>query len=263
MKLFYREIAPSLDTSHLVLSFWEFAVDGETRESMTHEIFPDGCISLIYHRNKNLDINTVFIHGLSIEALKAPVSAGDVFWGMRFSPAAGANILRSNPYEVQLKVLNDSKKFAHLTEGLLEKLTDCQSFDKAIEIYETKLKTLHIHRGETDEKVAEAIGIIEESGGEIKISELAEMVGLSTRQLERRFRKSAGLTPKQFARVRRIRATAINLIEETEVNWANRAAEMGFSDQAHLTHEFSTITGRSPNSFAKNVKRIEHGKIIK
>ena len=38
---------------------------------------------------------------------------------------------------------------------------------------------------------------------------------------------------------------------------------MGFSDQAHLTHEFSTITGRSPNSFAKNVKRIEHGKIIK
>jgi AraC-like DNA-binding protein len=47
------------------------------------------------------------------------------------------------------------------------------------------------------------------------------------------------------------------------MNWASRAAEMGFADQAHLTHEFSMLTGRSPNSFAEKVKRIEHGELIK
>ena len=162
MKLFYREIAPSHDISHLVLSFWEFAVESETREPIIHEVFPDGCISLIYRRNKNLGIDTLFIHGLTLETIKTQVFAGDFFWGMKLSPAASAKILRSNPSDVQLQVLNDSKPFAHLTEGLLE-LTRCQSVDKAIEIYETKLKTLQIHRAETDEKVAEAIGIIEEN----------------------------------------------------------------------------------------------------
>jgi transcriptional regulator GlxA family with amidase domain len=58
-------------------------------------------------------------------------------------------------------------------------------------------------------------------------------------------------------------AAAVSLVEETEMNWANRAAAMGFADQAHLTHEFSTLTGRSPNSFAERVKKIEYGKLVK
>ena len=105
--------------------------------------------------------------------------------------------------------------------------------------------------------------IIEENAGEVKISEIANLIGLSVRQLERRFRKSAGLTPKQFARARRIRAAAVSVVEETEMSWANRAAAMGFSDQAHLAREFSSVTGRSPNSFAERVKKIEHGKLVK
>lgn len=263
ISMLYRESAPTSEISHLVLSFWEFAVAGETLEPTTHEVFPDGCVSLVYRRNRNLDINTLFIHGLTLETIKTQVFAGDFFWGMKLSPAACAKILRANPSEVQLKVLNDSKKFEHLTAGLLEKFTVCQNSDEANNIYEAQLKTLKIKPEEADEKIAEAIKIIEENSGEIKISGIAEAVGLSTRQLERRFRKSSGLSPKQFTRVRRIRATAIALLEKTEINWANRAAEMGFSDQAHLTHEFSTITGRSPNSFAKNVKRIQHGELIK
>lgn len=105
--------------------------------------------------------------------------------------------------------------------------------------------------------------MIEETNGEIKISALAEKLNLSPRQLERRFKKSSGLPPKQFARTRRIRAAAIDLVENKKINWANRAAEMGFADQAHLTHEFVSVTKRSPNSFAEKVKEIEHGNLIK
>jgi len=107
------------------------------------------------------------------------------------------------------------------------------------------------------------VKIIEANRSEVRISEVAAAVNLSVRQLERRFRCSTGLSPKQYARARRIRATAINMLEETEVNMASRALEMGFTDQSHLTHEFSTLTGRSPNSFAKRVKRIEHGELVK
>ncbi|HRH42035.1 MAG TPA: helix-turn-helix domain-containing protein, partial [Pyrinomonadaceae bacterium] len=89
------------------------------------------------------------------------------------------------------------------------------------------------------------------------------LLNLSTRQLERRFKASSGLSPKQFARTRRIRATAVDLVENNKQNWANRAAEIGFADQAHLTREFVSVTKRSPNSFAEKVKQIKHGNLVK
>jgi len=261
--MFYREIAPPSEISHLILSFWEFSVKGKSRAPIVHEVFPDGCVSLFYRRNKNADINLLFIAGLSLETVKTQVLAGDVYWGMRLSPAACAKILRFNPSEIQPQNLNDSRDFLHLTDGLLEKFTVCQDFEEAIEIYRENVESLGLSPADIDDKVVQAARIIEENRGEIKISEIAKAVQLSTRQLERRFRKNSGLTPKQFARARRIRATAISLVEESEMNWANRAAEMGFADQSHLTHEFSTLTGRSPNSFAEKIKRIEHGKLVK
>lgn len=261
--MFYREIAPSHDLRHLVLSFWEFTAQSENPAPVIHEVFPDGCVSLFYYRNKNADVNILIIKDLSLETIKTQIYTGDVYWGMRLSPSACAKVLRVNPSEIKSQPLNDSGNFTHLTERLLTKLNLCQNFGEAIGTYETEMKSLELTAADTDEKIAEAVSIIEENRGEIRISEIAATVGLSVRQLERRFLKSAGLSPKQYARARRVRATAINLLEKAEMSWASRAAEMGFTDQAHLSHEFSTLTGRSPNSFAEKVKRIEHGELVK
>jgi AraC-like DNA-binding protein len=181
---------------------------------------------------------------------------------MRISPAACARVLRANPAKFQTINKYEAKEFPHLTENLLEKLDACRDFGEAISVYENRLRELNFKAEDFDEKIAEAIRIIEENNGEIKIAELAEAVNLSLRQLERRFKNSSGLTPKQYARARRLRATAVSLVENEHLNWANRAAEMGFTDQAHLTHEFVAVTGRSPNSFAEKVKQIEHGNLV-
>ena len=99
--------------------------------------------------------------------------------------------------------------------------------------------------------------------GEIRIDQLSASLGLSTRQFQRRFKASSGLSPKQFLRTRRIRATAVDLVENRDQNWAARAAELGFADQAHLTHEFVSLTNRSPSSFAETLRDISHGDLIK
>ena len=263
ISMLYREAEPPAEISHLIMSFWEFTVEGESADTTVHEIFPDGCISLIYHCNKNFNTNTLFVPPVAFETTKAPVCGGDVFWAMRFLPSACAEILGQNPAEFELEILNDSENLKHLSEGLLKKLILCESFAEAIAIYTAQIKKLNLSPENTDEKVAEALRLIEENPGEIKISEIARAVRLSTRQLERRFKKSSGLSPKQYVRTRRIRATAVGLVEKDGDNWANRAAAMGFTDQSHLTREFASITGRSPNSFAESVKRIEHGNIVK
>ena len=259
----YREAAPAEDVSRIVFSFWEFTTANEDFGSIQHEIFPDGCISLFYHRSEKFNLRRLALSGLSIESVTTTVFPGDIFWGMRISPAVSANLLKVNPADFRALRMVEAEKFPHLTGGLLEKLNLCETFDEAIAVFENRLRELNFAPDFGDEKVAQALRIIEKTSGEIKIAELAAHLNLSTRQLERRFKKSSGLSPKQFARARRIRATAVILVENNEVNWANRAAEMGFADQSHLTHEFVAVTRRSPNSFAEKVSQIKHGKLVK
>lgn len=260
--MFYREVAPAAEIRPFVLSFWEFTVGGESSAPAEHEIFPDGCVTLFYHRNERFNLRKVFLSGLHLETIRVPVFAGDVFWGMRLSPAACAQILRSNPLEFQTRRVYEAKEFPHLTENLLEKLDACRAFAEAVGVYEKLFSELRLEPEDFDKKIAAAVDIIEENKGEIKIAKLAEAVNLSLRQLERRFRNSSGLTPKQYARARRLRATAVSVVENDNLNWANRAAEMGFTDQAHLSREFVSVTGRSPISFAEKVKQIEHGDLV-
>lgn len=261
--LSYHEAAPSEDVSQLVLSFWEFTSAGEDFGTIDHEIFPDGCISLFYLRNEKFNFQELAFNALHLESVTTTVFPKSTLWGMRFSPAACANILRSDPANFKVLPKTEAEAFPHLTDGLLEELNACQNFDEAVAVYENRLKNLDFGQNSYDAKIAHALKIIEETGGEIKIAELAAALNLSTRQFERRFKASSGLSPKQYARTRRLRATAVALVENEKINWANRAAEMGFADQSHLTHEFVSVTKRSPNSFAEKVGQIKHGKLVK
>jgi AraC-like DNA-binding protein len=243
----YREAAPSEDFAHLVFSFWEFATADKDFGSIQHEIFPDGCLSLFYQRNEKFNLRRIAFSGLDLESVTVPVFPGETFWAMRISPAACTYILGENPAILRAEKLIEAERFLHLTNGLLEKLNLCESFEEAIAVFENHLKNLNFGRDFCDEKIAK----------------LAADMNLSTRQFERRFKGVSGLSPKQFARARRLRATAVALVENGTINWANRAAEMGFTDQSHLAHEFVSVTKRSPNSFAEKVKQIDHGKLIK
>jgi AraC-like DNA-binding protein len=259
----YREAAPSADLSRLVFSFWEFTALSDDFDTIEHEIFPDGCISLFYHRNERFGLRRIIFSGLNLETIAVPIFPGDHYWGMRISPAACAHVLRTDPSAFRTLRMMEAEAFPHLTAGLLEKLGVCENFAEAVGAFEDHLRKLDFGPQFDDQKIARAIEIIEATGGEIKIAGLAEELNLSTRQLERRFKAVSGLSPKQFARTRRLRATAVALVENTKINWASRAAEMGFTDQAHLTHEFVSVTKRSPNSFAEKVSRIKHGKLVK
>jgi AraC-like DNA-binding protein len=262
LKFQYNEILPSEEISHLAFCLFEFKIEGDFPAPIPHEVFPDGCISLMYRHNERLNLKLLLLKGLSLETFHTEVFAGDILWGVKFSPALCEKILRCDPKDIPTQPILDDRLLPHLTTNLSDKLIKCNSFKESILIFEEKLQNLEIKKAEVDVKIADAVKLIEDYKGEAKISEIAKAVDLSTRQLERRFRKNSGLTPKQFSRVCRFRATAINLIE-TDMNWANRAAELGFTDQAHLTRELSSLTGRSPKSFEKKIKDVDYDDLIK
>lgn len=258
----YSEMLPGAAVSHLVYSFWEFSVAPDLAQPVTHEVFPDGCVSIFYYRNEKRNFTMLGLTGLTLELFKAEVFPGDAFWSARFSPAANRAVLQGNPADFTSRPIFDEKFLPHLTKGLLKELDECRNFHEATAVYEKRFAALDIAIESLDAKVVEAVRLIASTKDEMKISEIAKSLNLSVRQLQRRFLHATGLTPKQFARVRRLRRAAIKFVNDKESKFADCAAEFGFTDQAHLSRECSSLTGRSPKSFTEKVRQIEHGNLV-
>jgi transcriptional regulator GlxA family with amidase domain len=81
-----------------------------------------------------------------------------------------------------------------------------------------------------------------------RVDELAAAVGLSERQLRRRFSVAVGLRPKAYGRVVRLHAALSLAGSSARPRWADIAQQCGFYDQPHLIAEFRAATGRSPTA---------------
>lgn len=88
------------------------------------------------------------------------------------------------------------------------------------------------------------------SGGRMSVAAMAETIGLSESWFSTAFKHTTGKTPLQWQLTKRIeRAQA--LLQETGLSVADVAAQLGFSDQAHLTRVFRQVTGETPAAWRR------------
>lgn len=96
-------------------------------------------------------------------------------------------------------------------------------------------------------RVRRALLLMEQHLAEpLSISEIANRLSLSTRQLERLFHLVVGMRPAVFYRVLRLRY-ARWLLDNTDRSITDIALDAGFSDCAHFSRQFKALHGSSPS----------------
>ena len=80
------------------------------------------------------------------------------------------------------------------------------------------------------------------------VSSVTARLGLLPKTFVRRFRGHTGLSPKRYSRVRRLQRL-VSSVPQSGADWAALAALHGFTDQAHLIHDFRELTGLTPASY--------------
>ena len=82
-----------------------------------------------------------------------------------------------------------------------------------------------------------------------RVAELARSEGVSVRSLQRLFADYVGVSPKWVILRYRVHEALEQATVAAEVDWARLAAELGYSDQAHLVRDFTATIGVPPTAY--------------
>jgi AraC-like DNA-binding protein len=131
---------------------------------------------------------------------------------------------------------------------LEEQLSEAKSNNQRVEIIDAFLLS-KFYNPDPDKLIINAIQEIHSTNGRIKIKELADTFYISPDAFEKRFRKAAGASPKQFASIIRMKS----LISQKKPfhSLTDMAFEGGYFDQSHFNKDFKLFTGQTPTEFLK------------
>ncbi|SDR73499.1 AraC-type DNA-binding protein [Actinopolymorpha singaporensis] len=101
------------------------------------------------------------------------------------------------------------------------------------------------------ERVAELVDVVAADPSILRVDQLATRVGLGIRALQRLCAEYAGVGPKWVIRRYRLHEAVQRAAEDHDPDWVRLAADLGYSDQAHLVRDFTAATGQSPTRYAR------------
>ena len=175
--------------------------------------------------------------------------------GTMLTPAAGRLVLgrsvaelNDTPVDVgDLPSLDGVGLVGAIRRAMSADPSDPRSPGAAVEALESRLEAF-LPVDEAGLTVNEAVAWLRAHPEVTRVDELAAHVGLTERTLQRLVEQRTGMSPKWLIQRRRLH-DAVEALKSGQVSLADVAADLGYSDQAHFTHDFRTVTGMTPGAY--------------
>ena len=252
--MLYEKFDPSDSLKNLVKEYWIF--ENDNPEIVTQKIIPDGYSEIIIHYGDPYRINLqgkwevqssmLFSNQISKYFFLENTGKSGIL-GIKLHPAAF--------YELFEKVTSTFTDQVVPLEGLIGSkvlpLKKIQSKGLAIKdkvsIAESWLATF-LNELKTQSRVRQSLQKIFETHGMTDMDVIANEIQISTRQLERQFKKVIGLTPKFYSRIVRFNYI-FEVMKDQNDSWIRTALQSGYFDQSHFIKNFKEFTGEEPSSY--------------
>jgi AraC-like DNA-binding protein len=221
---------------------------------------PSGFCSIVFNagdpyflQNKKyekLAVPKAFIAGHAIYSYKLFFNGVISIAGIVFKPAALATLFNLPTYEYTEERHDLNRVFkpqpVSILSEQLKNETDPKRKAKLLEAF--VLQRYNSHHPQTD-FIDEAANLIVAKNGILQVNDLLQNIFMSRRNFERRFFKKVGLSPKYYARIRRIGYLMNMIAGKKKADWATIFSECEFYDQSHFIKDFMEFTGRTPKQY--------------
>jgi AraC-like DNA-binding protein len=232
----YREHDPPPALAARVECLWTLRSDGALPGPALNRVLPDGCIDLIFDFGEGPRGYAV---GAMTRALSVRMAGRVDLVGVRFRPGGAALGLPAGELTDRAPGV-DELGLGALCAPVLEAGSALAAVPVLGEVLAARF------RDAPEPIAAAAWARLHSAAGALPVRELAAQLGVGERRLQRIFYDHVGLTPKQAARVARLKA-AISLMAGAELPLGRVALRAGYYDQAHFNHEFARLAGVAPN----------------
>ena len=259
MEIRYHEWLPAaVGLKGIVTAYWGVAGDGTQVPSSA--ILPDGHVELVFNLGDPVGLSGPAFTGdqpaaVVVGPLTRAVSLryrGHVnTFGIRFHPARGPAFF-GQPAASLTDRLVPLSGISSFLDGAVSPLLSSgwnADSDRCRDRLDEVLLEQLASSPPADMVIAAAVDRLSDLDSLPSIAEIAEELGLSARQLQRRFLSSVGVAPKQFVRILRFSRLWQAASMQPPDTWAELAAEHGYADQAHMVREFRDFGAEPPTRF--------------
>jgi len=216
----YREFAPPPDLVPYLACVWTSVHRGGV-------IFPDGCVDLVWHGTH------LVMAGPATGPMSPDLVPGDPVWGVRFRLGVAGTALGFPAEE-----LSDANvPVAEVWGPDVDERIAAGGMPALLDLVRERVRDVEV------DPLTRAAAVAMAAPG-ARVDVLGAQLGVSDRQLRRRFADAVGYGPKTLARV--LRFQRFLALAATGDDLARLALGAGYSDQAHLTRETRRLAGRTP-----------------
>lgn len=248
----YRQIAPSAAVARFVECYW-LLEDDSLSSAEIQRIVPDGRSELILNLSHPYESfqkqgwqtqpERFFVGQITGPMMVRPRAQAKIL-GIRFRPDGAGHLLRLPMHELT-DIAAPLDELSTRLDCQLVRLRELNSLAQHLNYVDHTLQKLAEQNGRKDLSVTAAINQIIKARGVIDTADVASYLGISLRQLQRRFKTEVGIGPKLFSRIQRFQ-NVFQGFDNHAHNWVHVALKCGYYDQAHLIRDFQDFSGQPP-----------------
>lgn len=225
----YTEAYPSSELSELVHCFWELKTTSPTPRDFLYHIIPDACVNILFNQ---IETSVTAITALEVNSKTLNLGREFHYVGIQLLPG----VWRDSPEEI-IKGFVGKPYVGKLPLIKTNELMVSLDFSEK-QIHLTSLVVSLITRGLLAPNVV-TTRILRDLNQIKTVADMAEVVGLSPRQLQRTLKETTGFSPHDFLKILKLQQS----FEHSYLDF--------YADQAHYIHSFRKITGFTPSKYSK------------
>lgn len=252
----FRRIDPPPTVHHLVRWFWIPEWDlAEGRVSRQH-LIAFAALNLVIEHGSGIPPRMISLTGPSTQASVRDLSGRGWAVGALLRPAA-VPAFTQDPRSLadDYMTLELPDLHARVTKAMSASEPVDRRHAAAVAAFTAWLAE-HVPKPSEEALLANRLAeIIDLDRDVLRVQDAAERIGVSARTVQRLARRYIGLTPAAMIRRRRLQESAERLRLDPTLNLATLAAELGYSDHAHLTRDFCSTLSASPSDYRSDASR--------
>jgi len=258
----YQTFQPSSDLESLISCYWTLEVPNVSN-TQKQQIIPDETIEMAFilgddikrYTSENefiIQPRAMVIGQATVPFFIEPTGYVNTF-AVRFYPYGFANFVTT-----PIKNLSNNETPIALLFGeqaaneLEQKIIKANDSNERIDIIEHFLLSRLNEKTTIDTIVKTTIDALIATNGSASISTILKENSSKRRQLERKFIKQIGVSPKQLGKIIRLQTALKMLLNKKTGNLTDIAYSCEYYDQAHFIKDFKEFTGTNPKEFLSN-----------